>query len=83
MLPRFISTLAGHMTKLEQVLDEGDSKGLGKVGHTLKGALLNLGLLECAELARIIEQHGKQCDTSFDYTTVVGQLREKIDRVTN
>ncbi len=83
MMPSFISTLAGHMSNLEKALQSGDLKVLGKSGHTIKGAFLNLGLSECAEIALQIERRGKEEDRSADFAKMVARLREKIDVITS
>ena len=79
MIPALITTLAGHMDNLEAVLATGDLRQLGKAGHTMKGALLNLGLMDCAEIAYSIEKKGKAADPGTDYSQLVGQLRSMID----
>ena len=83
MLPSFMTTLAGHMANLEKALDSGDLGVLGKSGHTIKGAFLNLGLKDCADIALQIERHGKDGDPSVDYAQMVTKLREKVDLITN
>ncbi len=72
MMPSFISTLGEHMETLEKALKNNDLIQLGKAGHTIKGAFLNLGLEECAEIALIIESAGKAGDSELNY-------RQKID----
>ena len=79
MLPGFILTLSAHMTNLEKALASGDLEALGKSGHTIKGAFLNLGLTKCAEIALQIERKCKDGDLSADYAGLVADLREKID----
>ena len=79
MLPSFITTLSGHMTNLEKAFANGNLEVLGKSGHTIKGAFLNLGLADCAEIALQIERQGKEGDLSTDYARLVADLRKKID----
>ena len=79
MLPSFIATLSAHMTNLEKALASDDLEALGKSGHTIKGALLNLGLSDCAEIALQIERKCKEGDLSMDYARLVADLRGKID----
>lgn len=81
MLPDFISTLEGHMDNLEKILQSGDLYELGKSGHTLKGALVNLGFHDLAELAFEIEKFGKKRDESIDYGAIVKRLREVVDSI--
>lgn len=82
MLPSFISTLSGHMANLEKAFESGDLMVIGKSGHTIKGAFLNLGLHDCAEIALQIENRGKQGDPSTDFAQLVAMLREKVDVIT-
>ena len=83
MLPSFITTLSTHMQNMERVLGENDPLALGKAGHTMKGALLNLGLSDCAQLAMRIEEKGKAGDTMTDYAALVTDLRERISPLFN
>ncbi len=78
MLPTFIITLSSHMQNMERILQEQDLMALGKAGHTMKGALLNLGLSDCAQLARHIEEKGKAGDHCTDYAALVADLRKRI-----
>lgn len=78
MLPDLIATLADHIDRLEEVLQYGDPELLGKAGHTIKGALLNLGLEECADIALTIELSGKSGNDNFDYEGMVLSIREKL-----
>lgn len=83
MLPSFLSTLKDHMERLDKALMEQDSLLAGKAAHTIKGAFLNLGLTECAELARAIEQAGKSGKKVEDLTTNVEKLRLNLNRILN
>lgn len=56
MLPVFIDTLHGHMKELEQMVSKDDIQGMKKMAHTLKGALLNLGLKDFADIALRLEK---------------------------
>ncbi len=51
LLPGLIATLSEHIDNLEAALRSKDPVLLGKAGHTIKGALFNLGLEECADIA--------------------------------
>lgn len=81
LLPSFIATLVTHMQNLESALAENDPKSIGEVGHTIKGAFLNLGLEDCASIALRIEERGKAGDQATDYKQLVDELRLKIDPV--
>ena len=78
MIPNFIATLSVHMANLEVGLASGDPQVIGKAGHTIKGALLNLGLSEYADLAFAIEKRGKNGDRSVDYLALVANLRRML-----
>lgn len=78
MMPSFIAALNSHMQNLENALEQNNPLLLGKAGHTIKGAFLNLGLGDCASVAMRIEEKGKQGDTSIDYHSLVEDLRVRI-----
>lgn len=79
MLPNLIETLADHIDNLEAELEQQDLERLGKAGHTIKGALLNLGLQECADIAYDIETNGKAGNTDVNYQQLVRSIREKLN----
>ncbi len=81
MLPSFISTLKDHMRNLELAVEDENFDVLGKAGHTIKGAFLNLGLKECAEIALKIEEKGKIGDHSTNFRALLEDLRLKIGPV--
>lgn len=78
MLPSFISTLSSHMDNLQNALEDADLMVIGKLGHTIKGAFLNLGLDDCAQIALHIEESGKAEDRDEDFTALFDQLKEKV-----
>ncbi len=82
ILPGFLTTLERHLANLEDKLSEGDPGSLAIAGHTIKGALLNLGLFELADTAYTIEQHGKKLDTDTDYPALVTHLKQSILLIT-
>jgi len=79
MLPSFITTLGSHLHNLESALIEEDLILLGRMGHTIKGAFLNLGLEECAAIALQIEKKGKEGDISTNYRQLVEDLRLRVN----
>lgn len=81
LLPSFIATLETHMENLENALKENNPASLGALGHTIKGAFLNLGLNDCARIALHIEERGKAGDHTADYKALVEDLRLKINPV--
>ena len=76
MLPTFLSVLRNHMRDMESVLEQKDVRAIGKAGHTLKGALMNLGLDELAEIAQSIEIAGKEGRREFDVQGLVAKRME-------
>ena len=66
------------MRNLEDALEQNNPLLIGKAGHTIKGAFLNLGLGDCAKVALRIEERGKQGDTTIDYRSLVDDLRLRI-----
>ncbi len=59
MLPTFINALQDHIDNLETAQNQGEVDEIGRASHTIKGALLNLGITEAAEIAFQIEQQAK------------------------
>ncbi|WP_163336872.1 Hpt domain-containing protein [Desulfopila sp. IMCC35008] len=78
MIPTFITTLKEHVVNLENALKSGSLVELGGSGHTIKGALLNLGLFESAEIALEIEKNGKAEDQGTDYQALVGKIKADL-----
>lgn len=81
LLPSFIATLGTHMGNLETALADNNPALLGKVGHTIKGAFLNLGLKDCAEIALSIEEKGRQGGSLMDFKKLIEDLRLLIKPV--
>jgi HPt (histidine-containing phosphotransfer) domain-containing protein len=81
MMPSFLSTLGAHMETLEDALKEQDLTQLGRAGHTIKGAFLNLGLEECAQIALDIEFSGKAGDKRVDYRAKIDSLHKHLEPV--
>ena len=78
MMPSFLSTLGMHMENLEEALNKNNLMQVGKAGHTIKGAFLNLGLNECAQIARDIEECGKAEDAAIDYRSKIDLLHHHL-----
>jgi histidine phosphotransfer protein HptB len=78
MIPAFIKTLEDHVANLENALNSGSLVELGGAGHTIKGALLNLGLFDSAEIALEIEKSGKAQDKDTDYQLLVGKIKTEL-----
>ncbi len=82
VLPRFIETLQSLMNDLDRVFETGRGESLSKAGHSLKGALLNLGLSELAEQAFAVEKHDHPQNATIDIAAQIAQLRKEIRRIT-
>ncbi|MDY0226858.1 MAG: Hpt domain-containing protein [Desulfomicrobium apsheronum] len=53
-------TVAATLSRLETAFSgAGDEQEIADAGHMLKGALFNMGLVELGEMARALEQAGK------------------------
>ena len=80
LLPPLITALSEHIDNLETALGSNDPLLLGRAAHTIKGALLNLGLQECADIACSVERSGKAGQKDANYQELVQSIREKLDR---
>lgn len=75
MIPVFIKTLYEHQVELEKAVTSGNLEHIGRAAHTIKGALLNLGLSDCARTAFSIERDAKAALTHTDYQALVENLK--------
>ncbi len=83
MLPEFKRTLVGHMENLENVHRRQCLGDLARAAHTIKGAFLNLGFTDCAELAKRIEGGAANNDTTMDYAALIDSMAEIVDAFVN
>ena len=83
MLPAFMTTLHSHLQTLEKSIEAQNLEQIGKAAHTIKGALLNLGLENSAEIAYRIEKSAKAFDESKDYPRMFNILREQLSSLLN
>jgi HPt (histidine-containing phosphotransfer) domain-containing protein len=81
MLPTLLNTLKSHMNRLQDALANSSPLQIGKMGHTIKGAFLNLGLKECAEIAQNIEVSGKEGNDQADYQKMFDELCVYVDPI--
>jgi len=81
MLPNFITALVSHLHNLQKALESKDPVAIGKAGHTIKGAFLNLGLEDCAAIAKDIEQEGKAGNKAANFRELVQELAVKMQPV--
>lgn len=68
------------MNAIRGAIGAQDGKALQLAAHTLKGALKTLGAKSASEAAWVLEQKGKQGDTS-DTEPLVADLQQKLDAV--
>lgn len=83
MLPAFVDTLSSHMQRLEDALQENNLINIARAAHTIKGALLNLGLSEFAESALQIELGARNFDDTLDYPELIASLRQMVNTLAN
>lgn len=81
MLPLFVETIHSHMKKLEETVKENDFIAMKKMGHTMKGGLLNLGITELADLAFQIESFSVGEDDIIECKNIVEKLKAKINDI--
>ena len=81
MLPSFLHTLAGYMEELETAFAAGDREVVGRVSHTTKGALLNLGLDDQAALAKDIELRTRAGDNLMELKSTFKSLQDGLDQL--
>ena len=74
MLPGFFDTLRGHLAAVEKAIAE-DVGQIARTAHTLKGALLNLGLEAEAAIALELEERG---DTAVADTAAMVSLSKRL-----
>ena len=80
VLPRFLASLQDLIQDLERTAGAESREALGRAGHTMKGALLNLGLKELAAIAFVLEQSSRAADLEQDYAQVIAELKKEISK---
>ncbi len=78
MLPVFIDTLHGHMKELDRLACQEDIQGMNKMAHTLKGALLNLGLKYLAGIALKLEKYDPKSESVVNCREMVEDLGGQV-----
>jgi histidine phosphotransfer protein HptB len=81
VLPRFLESLRGLIHDLEGVGETRCLESIGRSGHAVKGALLNLGLNDLAATALILEQGCRSSDPGLDFSRLIAQLKEEIVKI--
>ena len=80
MIPIFLATLHTHMNRLAELAFENDTEQLAKASHAVKGALLNIGLLDLAETAATIEKQCKNGAGPDHYRELINDLQYTVER---
>lgn len=83
MMPVFVNTLRGHMNRLAIMADDGDMEQLGRTCHAVKGALLNMGLIDLAQTAQQIEQQCQAPSPSPACREMIIDLQFTISQLCN
>jgi len=79
MLPSFLDTLSTYIKELETAFAADDREAVGRVSHTTKGALLNLGLDDQAALAKDIELRTRAGDNLTELISTLKSLQAGLD----
>lgn len=80
MIPIFLATLHTHMNRLAELARESDTEQLARASHAVKGALLNIGLLDLAETAAAIEKQCKNGACPDNYRELINDLQYTVER---
>ena len=80
MIPDFKQTLSKHMDNLRVAHQHDDPLLLHKAAHTIKGALLNLGLFSCAEMANQIETGCETAGSVVEFTFLIDRIGKTVDQ---
>ena len=80
MIPLFLATLHTHMNRLADLAENGDIEQLGLASHAVKGALLNIGLIDLAEYAHTLENKCKSGILPENYQEMISELQYTVSR---
>jgi HPt (histidine-containing phosphotransfer) domain-containing protein len=81
LLPQFLQSLQALMHNLEQIAATECQEDLGRASHAIKGALLNLGLMELAAVAFALEQNCRSTAPERDSAEIISELKEEISKI--
>ena len=80
LIELFIETGMADLQKLQVAVNEADLEKAADIAHSVKGAALNLGLMEFFEIAKQIER--TDCDGQLERIVQVAlALKEKLDTI--
>ncbi|HIJ90976.1 MAG: ATP-binding protein [Desulfobulbaceae bacterium] len=73
--------LQQYMADAEEAIRQGDHEQVCRIAHSLKGALLNLRLNDCAAVAAVMEQGAKGQDGTKDYPAFLTVLHHALAKL--
>ncbi len=80
LIELFFETSISDLKKLQVAVEEANAKKAADIAHSIKGAVLNLGLMELFEIAKQLERTA--CDGQLKRTAKVALvLKEKLDTI--
>ena len=80
LIPRFIQSRHQDLDTLGTALEQGDSEGLAKIGHRLKGAAGSYGFSDLADMGVELQALAQRKDLKR-VAVVVGRIADYMDRV--
>ena len=80
MMRLFLETSASDLNQWQSGIDEGNSKKIMTAAHSIKGAAINLGLVEIYEVAKETEREARDNHLG-GATRGMTSLREKLDQI--
>jgi histidine phosphotransfer protein HptB len=80
LIELFIDISAADMTKLESAVEKENALEAEQAAHSLKGASASLGLMDIADIARLIEQNARK-NSIQDDTQLIANLKDKIKNI--
>ncbi len=76
----FLETSASDLNQWQSGIDEGDGKKVMIAAHSIKGAAVNLGLVEIYEVAKKTETEARENNLK-GATVAARAIREKMDEI--
>ena len=80
MIEMLVETGTADLNRLQSAIDEENVQGVVEAAHSIKGASVNLGLLEVYEIAREIEDKALN-DRLEGITESVQVLKKKLEMI--
>jgi HPt (histidine-containing phosphotransfer) domain-containing protein len=80
ILEPYLSDTQGKLRDLQQSLEQGDTRSIRAIAHTLKGSSLNLGFVGLGNRARQVEAEAKE-GTIGDPRSLAAALQDEFRRI--